>query len=97
MVFGGNIFEPPVGPITSLFSEVGPVAPSPLQSVGSVLPVADSSLASETSVPRPPTLIKDKTLDMGIKDIANKELWMDAKKIMNFMLKALPFLASSHI
>jgi hypothetical protein len=67
------------------------VAPAPLQSISRVLLVADSSLSYKPSVPCPPTLIKNKPLNISIKDIINKESWMDAKKIIDLCLRSSPF------
>ena len=44
------------------------------------------------SVPRPVVLsIKDKALDLGLKDITGKDLWINAKKIIDTHLRHPPY------
>ena len=75
----------------------------PLTTLGSIMPASTDSSSSQ-SVPSPPpatdTLpitpvvqapIKDKPYNMGIKDIINKDSWMDAKKVIDARLRHAPF------
>jgi hypothetical protein len=57
----------------------------------------DSSSDPSVPVPAPPTplpvvtAIKDKASDLGLKDITNKDSWIQAKKIIDVRLCCSPF------
>jgi len=57
----------------------------------------DSSSDPSVPVPAPPTpspvvtVIKDKALDLGLKDITDKDSWIEAKKIIDDRLRRPPF------
>ncbi len=60
--------------------------------MGTVVPASSDSASSDSyptpsaaPTPNPFTLafIKDKPSDMGLKDIVDKDSWLDAKKVIN--------------
>ena len=57
----------------------------------------DSSSDPSVPVPAPPTplpvvtAIKDKASDLGLKDITDKDSWIEAKKIIDARLRCPPF------
>jgi hypothetical protein len=61
-------------------------------------PSADSDSSSDLSTPvHPPSMllpvitIKDKALDLGLKDITDKDSWTEAKKIIDTRLRRHPY------
>jgi hypothetical protein len=76
-----------------LFSTSMTVSPAP-SFVPLAQPSADSDSSSDLSAPVPPPTmappvitIKDKASDLGLKDITDKDLWTEAKKIIDTHLR----------
>jgi hypothetical protein len=66
--------------------------PVPLPSGYSVVYVPQPTFPSSPHPPPPITSIKDKPLDMGLKDIPDKELWIEAKAAIDFhLVRCAPF------
>jgi hypothetical protein len=69
--------------------------PVPLPSGDSVTSVPQSSFLSCTHPPPPITSIKGKPLDMDLKDIMDKDSWIEAKAGIDSRLPCAPFWPSS--
>jgi hypothetical protein len=81
----------------NIFSTSMTVSPAP-PFIPLAQPSADSGSSSDLSAPIPPPTtappvisIKDKALDLGLKDIIDKGLWTEAKKIMDACLRCHPY------
>ena len=76
-------------------SQASPFVPLVQPDASSVLD--DSSSDPSVPVPAPPTpspvvtFIKDKASDLGLKDITDKDSWIEAKKIIDARLRRPPF------
>jgi hypothetical protein len=65
--------------------------PVPLPSRDSIISVPQSTFPSSPHPLPPTTFIKDKPLDMGLKDITDKDSWIDAKAVIDSRLRRAPF------
>jgi hypothetical protein len=72
-------------PSNSVFSSLVPLPPlsSSITSIQEVIPAKVPPIHV--------TFIKDKLLDMGLKDITDKALWIEAKAVINSHLRCTPF------
>ncbi len=57
----------------------------PIDSVGSIVSIHDSSSSNKSEL-HPPTSVKDKSFDMGIGNITDKDSWLESKKIIDLCL-----------
>jgi hypothetical protein len=68
--------------------------------MGMVLPASSDSSSSGSTpgplptpppIPPPAVTIKDKPFDIGLKDIVDKDSWLDAKKAIDARLRCSPY------
>ncbi len=64
---------------------------APLPSGDSVISAPQSNFPSNPHLPPPIASIKDKPLDMGLKDITDKDSWIKAKTAIDLCLRCAPF------